>query len=166
MGGSLNVDTSALRQHATAIGNAAALANQAADAGTQVTPGGWDNAYGVYCQAFPAAVRPVAQIAIDLMQQLAKQLSAAEAAMKTTANQYDQQEHETTGKFKGLLGEAGSLPAGPSVGGGARPASAVGGQGGEPIHVPRLPTDPPPVAPIPSLPDNDPERTIRGTLDV
>ena len=189
MGDSLNVDTTALRQHADAIGDAASLANQAADAGTQVTPGGWDNAYGMYCQMFPVAVRPVAQLGIEVMRKLAKQLSAAQSAMKATADQYDQQEHETTSRLKGLLGEAGALRAAPSVGGGEHVAIPVGGRTGSPIRMPTLPrvpaepaapipvgTDPLPPMPsiptlprepampsVPALPDDGP---IRGTLDV
>lgn len=111
MGDSFGVNTGALHQHVTAIGAAQSAASQAADAGRQVTPGGWDNAYGLLCQSFPAAIRPVADLGIHTMQKIAQQLEAAHASLQATAERYDQQEHDTGATFTRLAGPLGSAAA-------------------------------------------------------
>lgn len=165
MGDSLHVDTAALREHANAVASAQATATQAANAGLQVTPAGFDNAYGLICQMFPTAVHPIADAGIHAMREIARQLAAAQQSLKATADLYDQQEQEATGKFKGLLGTVDGqpmpTPLGPSA---VRAASAVdAGQGVTPVRPPTLPS-----AGSARSPQSDPDavdHSIRGRLD-
>lgn len=166
MGDSFQVNTAALHEHANAVATAQAAASQAANAGLQVTPGGFDNAYGLICQPFPTAVHPIADAGIHAMQEIARQLAAAQQSLRATADYYDQQEHEATSKLKGLLGTVDGqpipTPLGPSA---VRAPSAVdAGQDVAPIRPPTLPavgtagsTQPAPDVVDPS---------IRGRLDV
>lgn len=54
------VDIQVLHGHASEIRDVKSKVDQVADAGKQVTPGGWDNAYGLICQPFPQGTRPIA----------------------------------------------------------------------------------------------------------
>ena len=165
MGDSLHVDTVALREHANAVATAQATATQAANAGLQVTPAGFDNAYGLICQMFPTAVHPIADAGIHAMQEIAKQLAAAQQSLNLTADYYDQQEHEATGKFTGLLGTVDGQPTPPSLGPTAvrAPSAVDAGQNVTPVQPPTLPA-----AGAVRSPRSDQDavdHSIRGRLD-
>jgi hypothetical protein len=105
MSDSFQVNTDALSQHAEVVGTARAATDQAAAAAQQVTPGGWDAAYGQICQFFPSDVRPIADTAITAIQKIAQQLHGTQAKLTTTAKQYNHIEQHTENQFTLLRGQ-------------------------------------------------------------
>lgn len=83
------VDIGQLRKHAARISDIQGQSAEAVDAGNQVTPGGWDNAYGVICQSFPALLRPTAQKGIDALGQVTDALQAQSDQVNEAADRYE-----------------------------------------------------------------------------
>ena len=95
------VTSSALRTHATTVGQLATLVTQAVQAAEQVTLG--DQAYGVLpvSAAFAALVKLVAQPGISALNQASATLSLINNGVKTIAANYDTTEQNNKSKFTG-----------------------------------------------------------------
>ncbi|WP_020501371.1 type VII secretion target [Sciscionella marina] len=87
-----HVDPDRLREHASSIAEVRARIQQVIDAGTEVTPGGWDNAYGLACQGFPIAVRANVQHHLDLIKRLDRVLGTSATKLEQNATDYAGQE--------------------------------------------------------------------------
>lgn len=126
------VDTAQLSAHKGQLQNVAATGDQVVDAGRTVTPGGWDNAYGVACQNFPIAVRPIVDKFLDELDKLVDAVRGTGDAVDQAARQYAQQEQQV----KATLDKIGKdLAAGP----GGASGSGGGGTTGVGDPMPRIP---------------------------
>jgi uncharacterized protein YukE len=113
MGGGFAHEGDALRAHADTVSQLKAKVDQAVDAAHQVTPGGWDNAYGLICQFIPIALRPVANLGIEAMQKTSDTLGKTATELKATADFYDHTEQQTKqsmDKIQQQLGSAAKPP--------------------------------------------------------
>lgn len=105
MGEGFTVDTGELRSHAGQLTGIQGDSAEAVAAGHQVTPGGWDNAYGVICQMFPQLLRPTAERGIDALQRVTDGLANHAAEIRRTADSYDQVEEQIAEDFQRVLSE-------------------------------------------------------------
>lgn len=110
MDGGFAHEGGALRAHADTVSQVKAKVDQAVDAGHQVTPGGWDNAYGLICQFIPAALRPVADLGIQAMQKTSDTLGKTVTELKATADSYDHTEQQNKLGMDKIQGQLGSAP--------------------------------------------------------
>jgi hypothetical protein len=107
------VDTGRLRDHAGQIRDIQSQSAEAVDAGHQVTPGGWDNAYGVICQSFPQLLRPTAERGIDAISQVTSTLGTRADQLTRAADAYDELDQRIAAAFQEILRQLDRLPAGP-----------------------------------------------------
>ncbi|WP_031467663.1 type VII secretion target [Sciscionella sediminilitoris] len=87
-----HVDPDRIGEHASSIAEVRTRVQQVIDAGTEVTPGGWDNAYGLACQGFPIALRAHVQRHLDLIKRLDQVLGTSTTKLEQTATDYADQE--------------------------------------------------------------------------
>lgn len=85
---SFQVDVNSLATHAKHVTQVQHTAAEAADAGHEVTPAGFDNAYGVICQFFPQLIRPATDILISAIGTTAKGLENAGEALRASVDSY------------------------------------------------------------------------------
>ncbi|HVV14620.1 type VII secretion target [Amycolatopsis sp.] len=97
------VDTGRLRQHAADLNGVQSQSAEAVDAGHQVTPGGWDNAYGVICQSFPQLLRPTAERGIDALQQVTDGLANHVTQLNSAADAYDELDRQIADNLREIL---------------------------------------------------------------
>lgn len=97
------VDTGELRSHGAKIGDIQGQSAEAADAGQQVTPGGWDNAYGVICQSFPQLLRPTADRGIDALRQVSDALGNHSQQLGKAADAYDELDRQIADDLQKIL---------------------------------------------------------------
>ncbi|GAA3542399.1 hypothetical protein GCM10022222_27570 [Amycolatopsis ultiminotia] len=118
------VDPAKLDAHRHDLEQAVAGGNQVVDAGNQVTPGGWDNAYGLMFQAFPQATRPIATAFISFTKDAVQALETTSAALGQAAVEYQTNEHHAAEALQELERKIADLP-GMQVGSGALPPDDV-----------------------------------------
>jgi len=82
------VDTAKLCAHQRQISQAVASGREVLDAGEQVTPAGWDNAYGAMFQPFPQITRPVAEAIMSFAGTAIQALTETAAAVGQAAAEY------------------------------------------------------------------------------
>ncbi|KAA9157925.1 ESX-1 secretion-associated protein [Amycolatopsis acidicola] len=97
------VDTGELREHAGTLNGVQGQSAEAVDAGHEVTPGGWDNAYGVICQSFPQLLRPTAERGIDALQRVTDGLANHVQQVGAAADAYDKLDEQIAGQFREIL---------------------------------------------------------------
>ena len=105
MGDYFEVDTDQIRNHAQHVNAVAGQSATALDAGHQITPGGFDVAYGLICQFFPPMLRPVEQKATDALQSSTDKLHSAVDNLNDTAQSYDALERNVTALINNLVQE-------------------------------------------------------------
>ncbi|RJQ79065.1 hypothetical protein D5S17_11690 [Pseudonocardiaceae bacterium YIM PH 21723] len=94
-----------LHKHASHATRAAHSAAQSCDAAAQVTPGYWDNAYGLACQFFPIAVRGVATDLGDAIRAMRDELIEDQTKLTIAATHYEQAEESILGSLRGIVGQ-------------------------------------------------------------
>lgn len=107
---SFAVYTSELHAHAEHVSDIHRAAATAVDAAHQVTPGGWDNAYGVICQFFPAAIHPLADLGGQVIQQMSDALRSMEGELNNAAATYDNVEQNAAQRHQKILQELDRAP--------------------------------------------------------
>lgn len=105
MGDFFEVDTGQLRSHAEHVNGVAGQADTALDAGHQITPGGFDIAYGLICQFFPPMLKPVEGRATDALQTTSDKLHNAVDNLNDTAQSYDTLDRNVTQLIENILQE-------------------------------------------------------------
>ncbi|QWF84343.1 type VII secretion target [Amycolatopsis sp. CA-230715] len=113
-----HVDPERLGAHQHDAEQAAATGKQVADAGHQVTPGGWDNAYGLMFQMFPQATRPIAEAFISFASDAAQALQNTATAIGTAAKKYENNDQDAADSLRKLGQQVENTPE-MHVGGGA-----------------------------------------------
>lgn len=108
--GGFTVETAKLNAHSQDAAEAAATGNQVVDAGNQVTPAGWDNAYGLLFQAFPLATHPVAEGVLSLTKNAVQALETTSAAVATAAGKYEDAEQHTAEVLRELAEQLEEVP--------------------------------------------------------
>ncbi|MBB4689464.1 hypothetical protein [Amycolatopsis jiangsuensis] len=93
--GGYTVETDKLDAHRADVEEAVKTADRVVDAGHQVTPGGWDNAFGLMFQAFPVATHPIAEAFIDFAKTASQALQYTSTALGTAAVDYQRTEQHT-----------------------------------------------------------------------
>lgn len=88
------VEPQGITEHANSIREITPMIDLVLDAGAQVTPGGWDNAYGLACQVFPIAIRPIANKQLDMTDKVRGALESTMNQLRQTAQEYEQREQE------------------------------------------------------------------------
>jgi hypothetical protein len=104
------VDIGQLRQHAKEVGGLDSTVDRVVDAGKQVTPGGWDNAYGLICQQFPQQTRPLAELQIDHFRAIAGLLQHAAENLTHSADTYDDIDNRILKAMQDLMDKLGTDP--------------------------------------------------------
>lgn len=116
MADGFTVDPGQVAQHGRQVDALAARCDQVVAAGHEVTPGGWDNAYGVVCQPFPIAVRPLVENFLGQLAQITGGVRHTASALGTAADQYRQGDDENRKRVADLgtlLEQAVPQPTGP-----------------------------------------------------
>lgn len=98
-GNGYHVDPDRLRAFAGSIAQVRARIHQVIDAGTQVTPAGWNNAFGLACQAFPAALAVPVQHQLAIIAKLDGALGTTMTKLQQTATDYAQQDQSNSQKL-------------------------------------------------------------------
>lgn len=107
---SMAVHTGDIRGHAQHVGEIQRTTTTAVDAVHQVTPGGWDNAYGVICQFFPAGLHPIADFTGQVIQNLSDALSHVAGELNNAAADYDGIDQNATDQHQKILDELNNAP--------------------------------------------------------
>lgn len=115
------VDTGKLGAHQQEVAQAAATGNQVVDAGNQVTPAGWDNAYGLMFQMFPQLTRPIAEKMISFVGDGVRALQQTADAVGDAAKEYENIEQHVVSALRDLQKQLDDQPP-VQAGGGALPA--------------------------------------------
>lgn len=103
MSDGFQVDTGVVRAHADVVDDIGAQVELAADAGGEVTPPVWDNAYGVLSQVFPVSTRPLAVTQIAGLKLLANALEDTAGKLRETATAYETADLDSVGKLVDVL---------------------------------------------------------------
>lgn len=104
------VDTAKLGAHQQDAQQAAATGNQVVDAGNQVTPGGWDNAYGLMFQMFPQATRPISEALISFTKDAVQALQKTGDAIGDAAKTYEAIDQQAAASLQDLQKELDDVP--------------------------------------------------------
>jgi hypothetical protein len=105
-GDGYTADTDRLARHATALDDVADAVALAADAVRTVTLD--STAYGVFCQALPAMLRPLQDRIGSAVTARAEQVADVAAGVRATAATYDEAEDTNAAMFDGLAGPGGN----------------------------------------------------------
>lgn len=130
-------DVTQLGAHQKELDSLATKGDQVVSAGHEVTPGGWDNAYGLLCQPFPLATHSLVTGYLDDLAKLIQAIRDTSTAIGQAAQQYQQHEEQTRQQLE-QLGKPLGGGDGPGVG---EPMPGRGGvRVGEPMPEPGEPT--------------------------
>jgi excreted virulence factor EspC (type VII ESX diderm) len=102
---SFQVDPDQLSTHAAHTGQVHETTVTAADAAQQVTPGGFDNAYGVLCQFLGQCVDMAGQFAQNTIQKTSEAVSRTQQAVDQAGRTYLAEEEKVSELLRRLLGD-------------------------------------------------------------
>lgn len=91
---SFQVETDQVRSHARQVSGVRDQADTALQAAHQVSPQGFDLAYGLICQFFPPLVRPVEQRGVDAISAAVDRLYSTVKNLDDVASEYERVEDE------------------------------------------------------------------------
>jgi hypothetical protein len=97
-GGGIEVDPAALARHADAVAGVATAVARGQDAARQVRLG--SDAYGKLCQALPAMLEPIHDLADRLLSDVHDALLDTSDSVRSASRHYGRADGEAVGRFR------------------------------------------------------------------
>lgn len=95
-----NVDPEQLRSHASDVDNSRDEAQTALDAANEVKTQAFDMAYGILCQQFPQALRPVEAVAFQALEGGVEALQAIGDGLRGSADNYQEVDEKNAAELQ------------------------------------------------------------------